>query len=325
MATIIDVAKLAGVSVGTVSRVLAKNDTVKPKLQTKVDAAIKELRFKPNAAARALRKSQSDLMALIVPDIEDAIYSETIKSVELAASKNGLLLLLTSSQKQPAVQAKRLAALLDHSPLVVIIIPVSGDDLELPATEIPIFVIGDDMTDHRSNARLVAHHLLALGHRRIGYAVGPEKSPLARMHKKGFIGELERNSGKAGLNPVIEIHSAEETIGSGEELGRIFLNVPEDERPTAIVTTTDTMAFGIIRTARNLGIEIPGQLSIIGYGNSPEAELAAPALTSVGFSGSVIQSAILAIQAASEKGREPETKQHSGFLIRRQTDGPVPI
>ncbi len=329
MATIKDVATLAGVSVGTVSRVLAKNDTVKPKLLAKVEAAVKELRYKPNAAARALRKNKPDIVGLIVPDITNPFFSQLAKHVEMAAAAKGLSVMLANTHDDPQYEKQQIETLLDRSPLGILIVSASEDQAENLDTDIPIVAIDRTYadypsiaTDHEESAELAARHLLELGHKRIGYAAGPQGTQVARSRESGFLSGLKKASKEFNIVPEINILRGAFDFESGEELGRIFLGGSEADRPTAIATASDQQAIGILRTARDLRIDVPGALTIVGFDDTPLAALVTPRITTI--KQSISKMANAAIDAIMQSGDKATDIRYPGQLIIRGSSGPVP-
>jgi LacI family transcriptional regulator len=328
MPTIKDVAKLAGVSVGTVSRVLAKNDTVKPKLQNKVEAAVNQLKYKPNAFARALRKNTTDLIGLIVPDITNPFFAELLKYVEMAAAERGLSVMLANTHDDPTYEKQQIDILLDRSPLGILVVSASEAGTERLETVTPIIAIDRKFadypsiaTDHKISAELAAVHLIELGHKKIGYAAGPSETQVAKLRESGFMEGIVKACKKFQIEPDIEILYGAFDFESGEELGRIFLERPASRRPTAIATASDQQAIGIMRAARDQKIAIPNDLTIVGFDDIPLASLVTPRLTTI--RQSVTQIAKSAVEALIQPNGQSNNIRFAGQLIVRGSSGPV--
>ncbi|MDX1737031.1 MAG: LacI family DNA-binding transcriptional regulator [Alphaproteobacteria bacterium] len=322
MPTIKDVANLAGVSVGTVSRVLAKNDTVKPKLQLKVEQAVKQLRYKPNAVARALRKNSTDVIGLIVPDITNPFFAELAKYTEMEAAKRGLSVMLANTHGDPAFQTQQLDILLDRSPLGVLVVSAANADTKPLDTEIPIIAIDRDFadypciaTDHEASAKLAAVYLLELGHRKIGYAAGPENTQVAQTREAGFLAGIAETAKRMNIEPDIEILRGAFDFHTGESLGKAFLDRSPSDRPSAIATASDQQAIGIMRVARDLNISIPDDLSVIGFDDIPLAALVTPRLSTI--RQSVPEIAKAAIDAMTKQDHNINIPSFPGQLILR--------
>ncbi len=329
MKTIKDVAQLAGVSVGTVSRVLAKNATVKPALQKKVEDAVRELKYKPNAVARALRKKKTDIVGLIIPDITNPFFAQLAKFVEMAAAKKGLSVMLANTHDDPNYEKQQIDALLDRSPLGILVIAATEEDRERLDTEIPIIAIDRTFanypsiaTDHELSASLAALHLLELGHTKIGYAAGPPETKVAQSRERGFLAGVKQGEIRFGVKATVEILRGGFDFTAGEELGQRFLKKPMDQRPTAIATASDQQAIGIMRAARDLKIEMPGELSIVGFDDIPLTDLVIPRITTI--RQSVPEIANAAIEAILSKDDPVTDIFYPGRLIVRGSSGTAP-
>lgn len=287
MATIKDVAKLAGVSVGTVSRVIAKNATVKQRYREKVNAAIQHLEFKPNFAAQALRTKQIDIIGLVVPDVANPFFANLAKNVAIEATKRKISVILANTNDDPNLENMQLHALLNHLPRGIIVSAVAPAHQLNIDTDVPIVSLDRRFmeyplvaTDHYHGSELVADHLFDLGHRRIGYVAGPASADVAMLRKDGFIAQIQKLS-KNGEPVELLVREGSFDYASGEKIGHELLSLPESERPTAIACASDQLAIGVLRAARDFGIEIPGKLSIVGFDDVDLASLVMPRLTTI--------------------------------------------
>lgn len=282
MVNIKDVAARANVSVGTVSRVLAKNETVGRELRELVEATIRELNFRPSGVARGLRRSRTDMIGLVIPDITNPFFAELAKHVEAIASKAGFSVLLSITNDDPEIELSQIESLLKSYPTGLIVVPTQFGASEGWKSEIATVAVDRRLTsyplisvDHYAGAGLAARHLLELGHKRIAYIAGSGNSPVSRERRSGFLDTLVA----ADVRPeIVEGHF---DYQSGEILGRLLLNRPDDGRPTAIATASDQQAIGLIRAATDLDLKVPRDVSIIGFDDIPLANLVTPRLTTI--------------------------------------------
>ncbi|MHA7773523.1 LacI family DNA-binding transcriptional regulator [Roseibium sp. M-1] len=286
MPTIKDVARKAGVSVGTVSRVLSKNETVKQPLKERVLAAMAELHYKPNLAARALRTNSIDVIGLVVPDITNPFFAQLAKNIEMEAGKRGHSVMLANSHDDEEAEKTQIAALLDRAVCGVIVVATS-DSTQRHKTDVPIVSLDRRFgpyplvaTDHGDGSAKIADHLVGLGHRRIAYIGGPQSMEVARQRRDGFVSRIEALSTPA--DPIaLTVHEGQFDYDSGEEIGRTLLNAALDTRPTAIAAASDQQAIGVLRCARDLKIAVPADLSVTGFDDITLASLVVPRLTTL--------------------------------------------
>ncbi|MTI45632.1 LacI family transcriptional regulator [Roseibium hamelinense] len=286
MPTIKDVAKKASVSVGTVSRVLADNDTVKEDLRKRVLSAMRELNYKPNLAARALRTNSIDVVGLIVPDITNPFFAQLAKNIEMEAATRGQSVMLANSHDDPDTERTQVSAL--HDRAVSGIFVVAATDGSRPFTaDIPIVSLDRRYgsyplvaTDQRDGSRKLAAHLHDLGHRKIAYIAGPEGMGVSRERRDGFVEQIEKLT--SDDDPVeLAIYHGDFSYDAGEAIGRLILESSPSERPTAIAAASDQQAIGVMRSARDLRINVPQDLSVTGFDDIALASLVVPRLTTL--------------------------------------------
>lgn len=287
MPTIKDVARKAGVSVGTVSRVLSKNETVKEPLKKRVTAAMEELNYKPNLAARALRTNSIEVIGLVVPDITNPFFAQLAKNIEMEAAKRGHSVMLANSHDDLEDERTQVSVLLDRSVCGVIVVATS-DGGQSHKADVPIVSLDRRFgayplvaTDHFDGSQKIADHLVGLGHRRIAYIAGPQSMEVARQRREGFVARIESLS--TPEDPIrLEVREGQFDYDSGEEIGRTLLkDVPPGSRPTAIAAASDQQAIGVLRCARDLKLEVPKDLSVTGFDDITLASLVVPRLTTL--------------------------------------------
>ncbi|MDK4705716.1 LacI family DNA-binding transcriptional regulator [Rhizobium sp. CNPSo 4062] len=283
-----DVAKLAGVSTGTVSRVLNDHPSVTDELRARVRSIIEELGYTPDPSARSMRSKVSRLIGIIIPDLTNPFFSELVQSAEQAAARHGYNIIVMTSFDHAAKEADRIGQLTSRKVDGIILVP-SNDfhALKLPKG-LPIVIVDRLLpgysgiaADHRSGVCLGVEHLVKLGHRRIGFISGPKDSVPANDRLKGYLDAMELvGDGRQNSAPPL-IAEAAFDYESGRSAGNYLLARARHERPTAIFASSDQQAIGCMRAAHDLGIPIPAALSIVGFDGIPLASMTTPRLTTV--------------------------------------------
>lgn len=285
--TIRDVARVAGVSVATVSRVFNGADRVSPEATRDVHKAALRLRYRPNASARSLITSRSHTLGVLLPDMHGEVYSEMIRGAELVARETGYHLLVSSSH---ASNSELIAALHSMHGRVDGLIVMAPDPKaaaiarECSMTAPTVLLNPGGTVDGCSTvsipnfegAREATRHLLALGHERIAIVTGPDKNTDAAHRLEGFRAAL-REAGRR-VSPANVLAGAF-TEPSGYEAGRALLDLKP--RPTAVFVANDRMAVGVIRALREAKLDLPDDMAIVGFDDIEMARYVTPALTTV--------------------------------------------
>jgi LacI family transcriptional regulator len=275
--TIQDVAKTAGVSVSTVSRVLNGKADVASETQDRILSIIDDMGYTTNLAARSMRSQKKNLVGLLMPDIAYPFAIEVMKGVNraIAESDSDLLVYTTGDVRKSgrASHEQKYVSLLNNSITdgVMIVAPVAGEF----STNAPIVSIDPLMRDpnypsvHATNyqgAMDATEYLLGLGHRRIGFISGRVELESSNRRLIGYRDALE----KAGV-PVDEklIASGDYTTETGVQCTRELLSL--DNPPTAIFASNDQMAMGVFNVAQEMGLRIPDDLSVVGFDNITES------------------------------------------------------
>ena len=299
--TIFDVAQRAGVSVSTVSNFLNdRHSQMRPATQERIEVAIAELGFKPNQAARQLKTGYVPVLGLIVPSVANPFYGVFARYVEDAALELGFKVFLGNSERDPERERSYAEELWSYGVRGIILgsslVSLAHiNDLIEQGLNITVFdrpgqrthtvPVDSVSVDNVGAARLATRHLLALGHKRIGFLSGPIKT-INRMDRlDGYRSALH----EAGIEPdstlVWEGPSASSQFGDAEAVGlgragtQQLLNAPNP--PTAIFAINDMYAFGAYAGARDLGYSIPDDLSVIGFDDISFAEIVQPPLTTI--------------------------------------------
>ena len=284
------VAERAGVSVGTVSNVLNRPELVASATRERVLTAIEDLGFVPNNAARQLRGIKSPSIALVVLDIDNPFFTEVARGVEQAASEAQHLVILASSGAAAGREDRALQLLEEQRVAGILVSPVSkGNSPRLTALRrrgTPVVMLDRHRSqrDHCSAAvndvsggKLVAQHLVSLGHERIGFVNGPTTLKPCAERRQGFRSVLAEHGRE--LAAAHDLVASTMTIEAGEAAARELLGRPG--RPTALFCGNDLLAIGAERAAIDLGLRIPDDVAIVGYDDIRFAESSLVPLTSV--------------------------------------------
>ncbi len=273
MPTIRDVAREAGVGVGTVSRVLGDQSRVAPATRARVEAAIAHLDYRPNPVARALSRHRTATLEVIVPLITRDFYVEVLRGIETALEATGYALLIHTIER-PADRDRVFAALGDRDrvdgTIIVSQTPTANLLARLVAQQAPavlVDAIHPDVPsiaiDHEAAAVTAVDHLLALGHRRIAL-VDHAEAPFAQGSPSGRRRGYRAALAGAGLDPrpADEIVTEFSPVGGEAALTALLA---QSEPPTAIFVGSDTQAAGILAAARRLPRRVPQDLAIVGF------------------------------------------------------------
>lgn len=276
--TIQDVAKTAGVSVSTVSRVLNGKADVASETQERILSVIDDLGYTTNLAARSMRSRKKNLVGLIMPDIEYPFAIEVMKGVNraIAESEFDLLVYTTGDVRKSgrAFHEKKYVSLLTNSISdgILLVAPVAGEfNIDAPIVSIdPLASNPNYPAVHATNyqgALDAVEYLLGLGHRRIGYISGRAELESSNRRLQGYRDALE----KVGI-PIDEqlIAPGDYTTATGVSGARELLSLVNP--PSAIFASNDQMAMGVYQVAEEMGLRIPEDLSVVGFDNITESK-----------------------------------------------------
>lgn len=284
--TIRDVAVRAGLSHQTVSRVINNSERVLPETRAIVDAAIAELGYRPNAIARSMARGRSLTLACLSPNLTDYTFASIIEGADTEARQHGYFLLSSSVPSEDSFAAL-IEQLVPHRRVdgLLIINPYSDGRYRLTPENFPIVYIGDRPRteavasvglDDEAAAREATNHLLSLGYRQIASISGPLVEACSQNRCKGYVSALRA----AGLEPDPALQlEGDWSASSGHQA--LLRWQQAGCRPTAVFAQNDRMALGVMRAARELNLEVPEQLAVIGIDDMPLASYFDPPLTTM--------------------------------------------
>jgi len=345
VASIHDVARVAGVSASTVSNVLnGRHERMQAETKARVLRAIEELGYTPNALAQQFKSGRNRTIGLIVPSVANPFWGALAHRVERAATALGYKVLFCNAERDPQLETRYAETLLASGVRGVIFSssPLSFDHLS-HLTRRGLVVAAFDRRGHGAEevvacsvsidnelgGKLAGQHLVGLGHRRIGFISGPIKT----SSRVGRLNGLRAAMAKAGLELDPDLVWQGAGIGGygdteGPELGRIGIRelLSRDDPPTAVVTINDMYAIGGYAGARDLGASIPGDISVVGFDDIDLAAVVHPALTTVrqplaAMADTAVQALIRVLEGTNE-GAEPHVSATPQLIVRASTAPP---
>lgn len=290
MATMKDIAKLAGVSTSTVSHVINKTRFVSEEISERVNNAAKTLNYyAPSALARSFKVNRTKTLGMLVTTSTNPFFGEVVKGVERSCYQQGYSLILCNTEGDHQRMHESINTLLQKRVDGLIIMCASLEGAHLDAFEhykdIPIVVMdwgdmsfaSDKIQDNSlRGGYLAAKYLIDLGHRDIGCITGPLQRHQAKLRYQGYLQALEEAN--LTVNPAWIIEANFECEGGYNAFVEMYL---KGKLPSAIVVANDMMAMGVINAANERDIHIPSQLSIIGYDDIHIAKYMSPSLTTI--------------------------------------------
>ncbi|WP_203364016.1 LacI family DNA-binding transcriptional regulator [Bacillus sp. REN10] len=288
MATIHDVAKLAKVSIATVSRVTSNENVVNEKTKERVLKAMKELGYKPNSAARTLRMSQSNIIVVLMINIKNAFFSEFIRGIEEVAREAGYYLLLGSTDGE-AEKEKEYIDLIRESRVDGVILTTASVEMNSAIEEIsrnsPIvltfdYVPNQDIPsisiDNESASRKITNHLIKLGHQRIAHITGDMRRLQSQTRLSGYKQALYQN-GIAVDEALIQEggYLFEDGYAAAQKL------LSFEKRPSAIYGGNDNVAIGALKAVQDAGLRVPDDIAVVGFDDVDMSRYTTPRLTTI--------------------------------------------
>lgn len=328
-ATIYEVARLAGVSHQTVSRFMADPSKLKAATSVKVERAMAELNYTPNLTARSLRTRAAYRLLALVAGASPYSPSRMLAGAAATAQEAGYHLDVVALEGSGPDRTERLRRILDGGPFAgaLSFVPLAGTDLLQAQERIPVVVAGEYDDQMRGQGRMsdgsAAHaivvHLAALGHRRIAHIAGPQEWPAARNRLEVYRQAVQ----DAGLEDG-GVAEAEWSAASGYAAAQTLL---ADRAITAIFAANDQLAIGAIRALHERALQVPADVSVVGWDDHPESAFLVPSLTTVHMDleaqGSHAMKRLLA--ALKPGGSPPAEPGTAGMrLVLRESSGPAP-
>lgn len=333
MATIKDIAHRSGAGISTVSRVVNNSGYVSGATRERVEKAIADLEYRPNASARMMRSGRSNLIGILLPSIKVDFFARLAHRLEQALFALGYQTLICSTAEDLKHEIEYVSMLMAQQVDGVLVVSVGGNGdafSKLKEAGIPILALDRQLdglgtksvrADHFSGGQLAAQHLIDLGHKVISVVGAPEHSEPVQLRAAGAA-DACRHSGLATPQTIL---GTDHSVQGCAALARQALDCTP--RPSAIVATSDISAIGILHAARVLGISIPQDLSVTGFDDTPMASYVFPALTTVAQPiDRIAQEAMTALLGMIQKA---DTADQAGVilpvtLIVRQSTAPAP-
>lgn len=328
-----EIAKLAGVSSATVSRVLNGSNLVTGETTERIKKIMEELNFVPNTSAIHLKNGKSQIYGIVIPDLTNPFFTETIKNFEelLFENEQELLVANTDFHSTRTQRSVRRMLLRRVDGVALLTSEFEAAALEsLTQNRIPVVTtdhyrtgpgMSDIVIDFASGMAQVVAHLKALGHRRLGFIGGTEGLATSRVRRESFVDAVL----KQGLT------SREGWIGEGDfkiSGGSAAMDkiLSQGEIPTAVVNANDLTAIGALRTAHQKGLRIPEDISIVGCDDIDLSDIVYPPLTTLRISRSEYARMLFEALRATSENRTRPGKQYtlSTKLVVRKSTGPAP-
>lgn len=288
MATIQDVARQAGVSAATVSRVLNNRTVVSEKTAVKVEQAIHELNYEPSVLGRNLRTSESRLLLVLIPSIANPFYTEIIRGIEDTAIEQGYNILLCETGSNPQRESIYINLVRNRLADGIISMDPAVDKVRLTdlAKNYPIIQCSEyDETGKISyvtiNSELAAYqavkYLIQIGHQKIGFINSDNKYLYARERYHGYVRALKEFD--IAVNPEWICNVKSVGFEQGQQAMRKLLG--KVDRPTAIFADSDMSAIGALKEINANGLQVPSDIALVGFDNIDYSKMSHPTLTTI--------------------------------------------
>jgi LacI family transcriptional regulator len=329
--TVSDVARLAKVSVGTVSHVLTRSRYVRPRTILRVERAIKRLQYRPNRVAQSLIRRRTHTIGMLLPNLINPSHVDLLHAVEETLEAEGYAVLFGNSQNSPHREGRYLEAFRDRGvDGVITAIAMDADPSELRkmAGEMPLVMVnrqvpgwdGDCvLCDIATGMRQAVDHLVEVGHRQIAFLNGDTRIQTARFRQAAFEAALRRHR----LRPAA-VSAGVFSVESGYSQALELLGV--GVQATAICAANDVMALGVLEALKKLGIHVPEGLSVVGFNDILYARLASPSLTTVHvpYSEMGTKAARLILERLVTRGKSTQQVTVMPQLIVRHSTAQAP-
>ncbi|PFG37011.1 LacI family transcriptional regulator [Flavimobilis soli] len=330
--TLQDVAKFAGVSVATASRVLSGHPSTSVDARTRVAEAATELGFRPNAQARALRKTRTESIGVVVSDIRNPFFAEIAHTAEQTAGGAGLAIILCNANESTQQQDRYIDLLIAHRADGIVIAP-QGDGsgalreivrLGIPTVFVDRTIDGFDVpsitSDSLGGIAQAVEHLVNLGHHRIGCIAGPQSTSTGRERLVAFSDAVKKHGADQDTALVYE---GDFQVASGVAGARRLLDLACP--PTALIAADSLMTLGALHVCQDRAISIPDELSIVGYDDIEAFRLIDPPVTVVAHDPARTGELAVELLTRMFDGETPESVVLDAHLVVRGSTGPAPL
>jgi LacI family transcriptional regulator len=326
-----DVAEHAGVSVTTVSHVINNTRPVSDALRQRVEAVMLDLGYQPNTLARSLRRGETHTIGVIVPDNSNPFFAEVARGIEDTSFDHGYSVILCNSDRDLHKERLYINVLIEKQVdgILFVAAGMSADNIQplldraLPLVvvdrQIPALAVDTVLAANQHGGWLATQHLLELGHHRIGCIVGPEDIASSVERVSGYHQALSAHNLPVDEQLVIR---GDFRYESGYAAGGRLLSL--DDPPTAIFACNDLMAVGAMTKALEIGLSVPGDLSVIGFDDIRPAVYANPPITTIKqpkYEMGVASTALL-LSRMRDSNRTPQQQVLETSLVIRQSTAP---
>ncbi|MGF1687057.1 substrate-binding domain-containing protein [Photobacterium japonica] len=332
MATIKDVAKAAGVSVATVSRVVNKSPKASQASITAVTAAMQALGYRPNANARALVSQSTNTVGVVVGDVSDPFFGVMLKAIDHVVRQQGKQLLIGNGYHDAQTEREAIELLINSrcDSLIIHSKGLPNEELIRYAEEVPgLVIINRYITeiaprcialDNFKGAYLATEHLIKHGHQHIGYICSNHAIEDTEQRKAGYLAALAEHGISRNEN-YIEYGTPDEQGGESAMIALLSKQLPI----TAIATYNDYMAAGGLSVLEDNYIQVPEALSLIGFDDGLIAKYLHPKLTTIRYPIHIMaeQAALLSLKLAQKEANDASTRMFVPTLVKRHSVGSV--
>ncbi len=329
-----DIARIAGVSHGTVSRALHDSSLISVQTKERIQKIAVEIGYRPSAAARSLKTNRSQALGVIVSHIADPFFSEILQGIDDVAQSNGYSLFMAAAQHDPERERLIIQTMREHRVDGVILCSpnlTSAQSADLQSYNIPIVAINnqgeDDFRysishDDVDGSHQACEHLVRLGHRRIAYLGDASSGRTSRDRLLGYSHVMEGYGYPILTGYVYEVTGS--SAPQGFEAGDYFSSLPV--RPTAIICYNDMLAAGLLKAFDQSSIGVPGDISVTGFDNILYSDYTHPPLTTIDqpkrYLGAEAARMMLKQLHSPVAPGDGEARKLKGMLLIRQSTAP---